>query len=166
MTNANGNYVAKHSEDAPLDTAKLQVLVESISEQVFSKPFLHKAIFNPRLRSTGGRYHLSDHHLDFNPKVYERYGMPELIQVIKHELCHYHLHIEGKGYQHKDVDFKNLLLETGGSRYVRSLIDQTTENYRQYECQKCHTLILRKRKINTSRFSCKCGGKLKLISLT
>ena len=46
---------------------------------------------------------------EINPLVVEVYGMEELIGVIKHELCHYHLHIEGKGYRHRDADFKNLL---------------------------------------------------------
>ena len=35
--------------------------------------------------------------------------MDELISIIKHELCHYHLHQEGKGYKHRDQDFKDLL---------------------------------------------------------
>ena len=52
---------------------------------------------------------LSDHSIEINPLVLEVHGMEELIGVIKHELCHYHLHIEGKGYRHRDADFKNLL---------------------------------------------------------
>lgn len=144
-----------------IDNDRLQALVELISINDFNRPFTHQAYFNSRLKTTGGRYHLGDHHLDFNPRVYEKYGLSELVGVIKHELCHYHLHITGRGYQHKDSDFKRLLIQTGGSRFVRSLIDQKTENYHQYECQKCQTLILRKRRINTTRYVCKCGGNLK-----
>ena len=33
--------------------------------------------------------------------------MEELIGIIKHELCHYHLHLEGKGYQHRDRILSN-----------------------------------------------------------
>jgi len=140
---------------------QLQVLVEEISLSFFRKKFQHKAFFNRRLRTTGGRYHLGSHNIDFNPKVFERYGEIELINVIKHELCHYHLHLEGKGYQHKDAEFKSLLKKTGGSRYVRPLVDQKAQSYHQYQCKKCQTLILRKRRINTQRYVCgKCSGKL------
>lgn len=48
---------------------ELQELVEKISLEFFDKPFQHKAVFNARLKTTGGRYHLNDHHLDFNPKM-------------------------------------------------------------------------------------------------
>ncbi|EOI01919.1 SprT-like protein [Enterococcus moraviensis ATCC BAA-383] len=140
---------------------QLQALVEETSLTFFKKSFQHKAFFNRRLRTTGGRYHLSSHNIDFNPKVFELYGESELLNVIKHELCHYHLHLEGRGYQHKDAEFKALLKQTGGSRYVRPLAEQKPQSYHQYQCEKCQTLILRKRRINTQRFVCgKCQGKL------
>lgn len=140
---------------------QLQSLVEKISLVFFEKKFRHKAFFNRRLKTTGGRYHLNSHDIDFNPKVFELYGEDELIKVIKHELCHYHLHLENKGYQHKDAEFKSLLKQTGGSRYVRPLVEQKPQSYHQYQCKKCQTLILRKRRINTQRFVCgKCRGKL------
>lgn len=144
-----------------LTDAQLQAMVEEISLSFFGKKFQHNAFFNRRLRTTGGRYHLSSHNIDFNPKVFERYGESELINVIKHELCHYHLHMEGKGYQHKDPEFKSLLKRMGGSRYVRPLVEQKPQSYHQYQCEKCQTLILRKRRINTERYVCgKCRGKL------
>ncbi len=107
---------------------ELQQLVEEISLASFNKPFKHQATFNKRLKTTGGRYHLSDHRLDFNPRVFEIYGYEELIGVIKHELCHYHLHLEGKGYQHKDSDFKELLKVTQGSRFVKPLQKKNEKN--------------------------------------
>ena len=64
---------------------------------------------------------LSDHSIEINPLVVEVYGMEELIGVIKHELCHYHLHIEGKGYRHRDADFKNLLHQTSSPRFCQPL---------------------------------------------
>ena len=140
---------------------ELQELVSSISLIFFHKPFRHQATFNKRLKTTGGRYHLNSHDLDFNPEVVELYGREELIKVIKHELCHYHLHLEGRGYQHKDVDFKRLLKKTGGTRYVRPLVEQTISSVHQYKCENCSTIIFRKRRINTSRYVCgKCHGRL------
>lgn len=35
-------------------------------------------------------------------------------RIIKHELCHYHLHLRGMGYKHRDADFKTLLAQVGG----------------------------------------------------
>ncbi|MGM0124112.1 SprT-like protein [Enterococcus sp. AZ194] len=141
---------------------ELQQLVEEVSRTYFKKPFRHIATFNRRLKTTGGRYHLHDHSLDFNPRVLELYGKKELIAVIKHELCHYHLHLEGRGYQHKDPDFKKLLKDTGSSRYAPPLTDVL---YQVYECQSCGTQIKRRKKINTRKFGCgRCRGKLKWIA--
>lgn len=148
--------------------SELQELVEEISVQFFGRPFLHRAFFNARLKTTGGRYHLGSHDIDFNPLVWQKYGMEELVKVIKHELCHYHLHLAGKGYQHRDKDFKELLAATGGSRFVRPLVEPKASSFHQYKCSRCETLILRKRRINTARYVCgKCQGKLiKIENLT
>ena len=104
---------------------ELQALVEKISHDSFRQPFRHNARFNRRLKTTGGRYHLKSHDLDFNPILFEKYGEVELIKVIKHELCHYHLHLAGRGYQHKDLEFKQLLKKTGGSRFAPKLVAVT-----------------------------------------
>ncbi|WP_280737927.1 MULTISPECIES: SprT family protein [unclassified Enterococcus] len=140
---------------------ELEVLVKEISLDFFHRPFLHETYFNARLKTTGGRYHLNDHHLDFNPLVLEKLGEEALIGVIKHELCHYHLHLTGRGYKHRDADFKNLLKQTGGSRYVKNL--QEAENYWCYRCEKCQKKIYRKRRINLKKYVCgACRGKLVL----
>lgn len=140
---------------------ELQVLVEKISQESFRQPFCHQASFNSRLKTTGGRYHLKSHDLDFNQRIFEKYGEDELIKVIKHELCHYHLHLAGRGYQHKDLEFKQLLKKTGGSRYAPPLAAAT---FQVYECGKCHKEIRRRRKINTERYVCgNCQGRLKFL---
>lgn len=149
-----------------MEEATLQQLVEEISLASFGRAFTHQATFNRRLKTTGGRYHLRSHHLDFNPRVYEKYGRDELVKVIKHELCHYHLHLLGKGYQHKDQDFKALLKQVGGSRYVQPLAEERRKETTlwQYECTKCSGKIMRKRRFDTQRYVCgQCQGKLVLI---
>lgn len=146
-----------------MNNEKLQQMVERISKEYFGIPFLHKATFNPRLRTTGGRYLLRSHNLEFNPKHYDEYGLDELTGIIKHELCHYHLHIKGKGYKHRDHDFKTLLNQVGGSRYCQIVPGQRRiEKIRHsYKCSKCGTIYKRKRRIDTARFVCgKCRGKL------
>ncbi|WP_442916300.1 SprT family protein, partial [Leucobacter sp. M11] len=76
---------------------------------------------NPSLRPPGGRYMLGSHNIDINEKYLKEHGESELIGIIKHELCHYHLHIEGKGYKHRDADFKNLLHKVGAPRHCTAL---------------------------------------------
>jgi SprT-like protein len=145
--------------------AELQFLIEKISIQSFHKPFLHKAYFNPRLRTTGGRYMLGSHNIDINRKYFDEHGMDELIGIIKHELCHYHLHIEGKGYKHGDEDFKRLLNEVGGPRHCSILTSvNDRKRYLIYVCSKCGLEFKRRRKINIRKYVCgRCKGRLKLV---
>ncbi|HLQ40769.1 MAG TPA: SprT family protein [Tetragenococcus sp.] len=137
---------------------ELQVLVERVSLKFFDRPFCHQAVFNRRLKTTGGRYHLYDHHLDFNPKMVAC-GRETLIGIIKHELCHYHLHLQHKGYQHKDRDFKQLLAQTGGLRYAP--IITSSKKFHSYRCSGCGQVFYRQRKIDLKRYVCaKCGHPL------
>lgn len=145
------------------ETAALQALVEEVSLTFFKQPFLHKATYNLRLKTTGGRYHLKSHNLDFNYDLAKQYEPEVLIGIIKHELCHYHLHIAGKGYRHRDKDFKLLLKKVGGSRYAPAIKREEPQKIHHYQCQKCGCVFTRKRRINLSRYGCRCGGKLKLL---
>lgn len=143
---------------------ELQALVEKISWTSFGRPFSHQALFNSRLQTTGGRYHLNDHHLDFNPKMFAKTDEATIIGIIKHELCHYHLHLLGKGYRHQDRDFKELLAKTGGSRYAPQIA--TNRKKLIYQCQDCGTQVVRQKRINTQKYVCgKCRGRLQLSPL-
>ncbi|MCF6093745.1 SprT family protein [Microaerobacter geothermalis] len=140
----------------------LQAWVEDISLKYFGKTFDHRVYFNQRLRSTGGRYLLHSHHIEVNPKHLDMYGLMELEGIIKHELCHYHLHLSGKGYRHKDKDFKELLQQVGGSRYCKPIGKKQREPYRYIViCKDCKAEYKRKRKMNVDQYVCgKCKGKL------
>ncbi len=149
-------------------TFDLQELVKTISNDVFHKPFRHQATYNKRLRTTGGRYMLGDHSIQINPLVFEMYGMDELIGVIKHELCHYHLHLEGKGYQHRDKDFKNLMEATNSPRYCRPLArrNQKSSVVYKYKCQSCKLIYHRRRRIDIKKYRCgKCAGEIEKVEL-
>lgn len=143
---------------------ELTELIKEISLQKFHKPFQHQGIFNSRLRTTGGRYLLNSHNIEINPRSYEKFGFSELEGIIKHELCHYHLHIEGKGYKHRDADFRKLLKETGAPRFCSTLESrakrQSAKRY-VYQCLSCRTDYTRKIRMNTERYRCgRCSGKL------
>lgn len=140
---------------------ELHALVKKVSKEVFKKPFLHQARHNRRLRTTGGRYMLADHSIEINPLVLKAHGMEELIGVIKHELCHYHLHLEGKGYQHRDTDFRNLLKETSSPRFCKPLGpgNQKSTSFYVYECKSCKLNYKRRRRVDVKKYRCgKCAG--------
>lgn len=135
--------------------------VRQVSLEDFGKPFNHEAQWNSRLRSTGGRFFPTDGHLDFNPKVYQEHDLEVFRKIVRHELCHYHLYYEDKGYKHKDSAFKKLLKEVDGLRFVPPLSTTIQKPILTYICQDCKQLYQRKRKINTDRYRCGlCRGKL------
>lgn len=149
-----------------MNNQELTELIKEISQTVFHKPFRHEGLFNARLRTTGGRYLLRSHNIEINPKSYEKFGYDELEGIIKHELCHYHLHIEGKGYKHRDADFRMLLKATGAPRFCSTMepgkTKRSTKRY-VYECIACHTEYARKIRMNVERYRCgRCSGKLSL----
>lgn len=144
---------------------QLQRLVEEISLTCFGRPFLHRVRFNGRLRTTGGRYLLKSHDLELNPLHLQEHGTDELIGIIKHELCHYHLHLQGKGYRHRDRDFQELLRQVGGSRYCQPVSKGRKSLPYRYKlvCESCRMEYRRKRRVDPRRFVCgKCHGKLRL----
>ncbi|MCH7323625.1 SprT family protein [Solibacillus sp. MA9] len=145
-----------------------QQLVEQLSIQYFNRPFIHKAYFNSRLKSTGGRYMLTSHNIELNKKLYDHFGIVELEGIILHELCHYHLHILGMGYQHRDADFKNLLKRVGAPRFCSRIEPPITIKKKAviyfYRCVKCGQDYKRRRKMDVSKYCCSiCQGKIKFI---
>lgn len=147
---------------------ELQQWVEAISLRDFGRPFLHRATFNKRLRSTGGRYLLHTHNIEISRRQWERFGPEEVEKIIKHELCHYHLHLQNKGYRHRDRDFRELLQRVGGSRYCRRVDDGRRKEPYRYKlvCRACGAEYLRRRKWNPNKYVCgKCRGPLRLERL-
>ncbi|MDQ0216600.1 SprT-like protein [Oikeobacillus pervagus] len=150
-----------------MNDENLQQLVEDISTKYFGKDFRHRAVFNPRLRTTGGRYMLKSHNIEMNKKYYQEHGMEELIGIIKHELCHYHLHLEGKGYKHRDRDFKQLMKQVGAPRFCTPLSKQEKNSNKKiliYQCRECQQKYPRRKKVNTDKFVCGiCKGRLVFV---
>lgn len=88
-------------------------------------------------------------------KLVEKLSVEYFNQPFKHELCHYHLHLAGKGYRHVDADFKQLLKQVGGLRYTPS-IERTQEKITrwEYQCQGCLQKVYRKRRFNVAKYVC------------
>ncbi|OXM88396.1 SprT family protein [Paenibacillus rigui] len=151
-----------------MEDKQLQQWVERISLTSFGRPFLHKATFNRRLTSTGGRYFTKSHDIEISWQQYEQFGAEDVEKIIKHELCHYHLHLMKRGYQHRDEDFKRLLQQVGGTRFCKSLPNAKRREPYRYKlvCTSCKTEYLRKRKLDPKKYACgQCRGKLKLLTL-
>lgn len=149
-----------------MDNSELQQLVEQVSLQWFQKPFLHMAVFNTRLRTTAGRYIHGPQRIEINPRYHALHGGDELILTIKHELCHYHLALEKRPFNHGAADFRVLLDKVGATRYAKpspELANRRTQVH-VYICVQCRHTYHRRRRVNTRRYVCgKCKGKLQSI---
>ncbi|MDO4680403.1 MAG: SprT family protein [Aerococcus sp.] len=147
---------------ALFETEDLTKWVKEQSETYFHRPFTHHAYWNRRLRSTGGRYNPRTHHLEFNPKYLKDYSLEVMYGLIRHELCHYHLHLMNKGYHHGDADFKHLLKQVGGLRYAPPLPENKPKYH--YRCLWSHNDFYRQRRVDTIKSVCGiCLGRLELI---
>ncbi|TDL30510.1 SprT family protein [Jeotgalibacillus sp. S-D1] len=152
-----------------MDQQAIQNLVENTSLEFFNKPFRHKAFFNTRLRTTGGRYMLASHNIELNIHYLHEHGRDELIGIIKHELCHYHLHIEGKGFKHRDRDFRELIKEVSAPRFCTPLPSQEVKKRpvrkrHVYQCSICEQRFVRKVRMNLTKYVCgKCKGPLRYL---
>jgi SprT-like protein len=149
-----------------MENEELQAWVEKVSLTCFGLPFRHRAVFNPRLRTTGGRYFTKSHHIEISPHQLAVHGPEETESIIKHELCHYHLHLQRRGYQHRDPEFKELLAEVGGSRHCRALPGAARTMPVRYllVCGDCGMTYPRKRRIDPRKYACgHCRGRLKLL---
>ncbi|MDB5085050.1 MAG: SprT family protein [Bacilli bacterium] len=149
-----------------MTNGELQKWVCQISQTHFNRQFQHTARFNSRLRTTGGRYLLKSHSIELNPHHLALHGEEALLGTLKHELCHYHLHLMGKGYRHQDADFKELLARVGGSRYCPDTGLRRVSSKRYfYTCTRCSCEYVRKRKVILDKYRCgRCSGRLKLVS--
>ncbi len=145
-----------------LSIEQLTNLVDQVSQQYFFKPFIDQARYNHRLQTTGGRYIPSERCIEVNPKYVCEMSYNEVIGIIKHELCHYHLHIEGKPFGHGDQTFKQLMKETNSPRFCKPLPSNISkQKIHVYQCTICKTVYHRKRRVNIQRVRCgKCKGQI------
>ena len=150
--------------DGCMTDEALQRLVEQLSQQFFGHPFRHHAYFNARLRTTGGRYRLRDHDIEINPRMLTEHDQATLEGVIKHELCHYHLHLAGQSGQHRTKAFQRLLRQVGGLRYapVPAPATPRLRHWQVYVCTTCQQRYYRLRRVDVTRMVCgRCRGRLR-----
>jgi SprT-like protein len=161
-----------------MNDQQLQAWVEAVSLQFFTRAFRHQARFNARLSACGGRYLPRCGSIEISYKHWQAYGEEEVLGIIKHELCHYHLHQQKRPYKHRDHAFKQLLAHVGGARYCQMLPERSQlgegggvrrkeEPYRyRIVCQNCKKESYRKRSFQVVRYRCAfCHGKLSLFRI-
>lgn len=141
---------------------ELKKQIDLLSRKHFQKPFLDHACYNGRLRTTGGRYIPQKRTIEVNPKYVHEMPYNEVIGIIKHELCHYHLHIEGKPFGHRDRAFKELLTKTNAPRFCKPLPSNVkNQTFHIYACNKCKMTYKRKRRVNVERVRCgRCNDRI------
>lgn len=148
-----------------MDDLQLKTLIKQLSLTYFHQPYLGKAAFNNRLRTTGGRYLPGHRKIEINPKYLIELGMDELIGIIKHELCHYHLHITGENYRDRDASFQRFLKQVGAPKHCQPLPSVQKKPKIYYSCTQCGQHYIRKKKIDLKRYRCgACRGKLKQLN--
>lgn len=158
-------YILTEDKDGfkvdPINKVALYKLVNQLSLDFFQKPFMHEVTFNHRLRTTGGRYLPSQKVIELNPRYVTEMDEQEFIGIIKHELVHYHLHIAGKPFGHRDKEFRELLKKTGSPRHCQPL-PSTLKKYKYYYiCRNCNITYKRVRRVNIEKYRCgKCRGKI------
>ena len=139
---------------------KLNDFVKQVSLEDFGWEFKHQAYWNKRLKTTGGRFFPKDGHLDFNPRILQVHGPEIFRKIVRHELVHYHLYFQGRGYRHQDPEFKALLKQVDGLRYAPALPYQGKVH--TYVCLSCGKHYTRKRSLDLKGYRCGvCQGKLK-----
>ena len=109
-----------------MDEQEIQRLVEEVSLQYFGMPFyIRRCLIVDCAQLVGVIYCI--HNIELNYRYYEMYGKEELVGIVKHELCHYHLHITGGGYKHRDKDFRELLKAVDAPRFCKRMVNAEKE---------------------------------------
>ncbi len=56
------------------------------------------------------------------------------------------MYIEGKGYRHRDRDFRELLQKVQAPRFCKPVVLAKTGKKYYYECTSCHYIYVRKKR--------------------
>ena len=139
---------------------ELQRLVEHISlESLVS--FSSSSLVQCQAADTGGRYQLKDHSIEINPKMLTDYGEATLVGIIKHELCHYHLHLAGNLDNTAHGRFENCCNRSVVAVCTGTKIVQPNHAAGNCMCQHCGQKYYRARRIDVSKMVCgRCHGRL------
>lgn len=142
-----------------MDTQDLYQLANSLSLQFWQKPLTIKVVWNTRLRSSAGRYIYSKagpQRIEVSYQEYIDYGLAEVVNILKHELCHFHLHQQNKAFQDGSVVFKQECQRVGAQLTAKP----RAVKYVQIFCSSCGQLLGYRQRIRKNLISSCCGSSL------
>lgn len=146
-----------------MDPQKLKRLANKLSLHFWGKPCQIPVAWNGRLRRTMGRFLFTEQSGKRTPLKIElsKYAAQWIdrdifVAVLLHELCHYHLFIQGQPYQDHHPVFEQELKRVGAISTQRVQLPQKA--YKLY-CQGCERYLGIRRRLNTSRYRSQCCQK-------
>jgi SprT-like protein len=115
--------------------------------------------FNSRIKKVLGRFMFNTIKgvrtplkIQLSEELVRFYSREKIIDVLKHELTHYALYVQGKDHEDGDALFESQLDKYGisSSRKINMM-----GPYYKYHCKECGTVYKRKRKLQAV-ISCSC----------
>lgn len=131
---------------------ELRRLAGALYEDLASRPLRGvDVIWNPRLRTTAGRFVYprgrgGGARIELNPRYVAAGGRAALLDVLKHELAHYHLWSLGRPSGHT-AEFYVLARAWGFPRHARRDLLPPPSARWQYVCPSCGRAFRRARRI-------------------
>lgn len=156
---------------------ELQALVEATARDAFGRPFGGRAEWSRRMRVSAGAVQfrrlpaggVEPVVMRLSWRYYCRYGRDELVQTIKHELCHWFLFADGIRHGHRSRPFLELLRRAGAHRYCRPMDRRRASRRRyRYRCPRCGREWVYRRKVDVACGACYRRyvpeGRLRLVA--
>ncbi|MBE3589903.1 MAG: SprT-like domain-containing protein [Firmicutes bacterium] len=136
-----------------MNAAELRRLAEALYRELAGRPLADVEVaWNPRLRTAAGRFVYprgeggGAPRIEINPRYTAAGGRAALVEVLKHELAHYHLWALGRPSGHT-AEFHALARAWGFPRHAsRDLLPPPAPRWR-YVCPACGRAFLRVRRI-------------------
>ncbi|GAA0357958.1 SprT-like domain-containing protein [Bacillus horti] len=143
-----------------VDSEKLEDLSQKLSLHFWGKRCDIPVLWNGRLTKSMGRFmfssrgrtrtalriELSKHAVRFIP--------PEIfIAVLLHELCHYHLFIQGQPFEDGHPVFEEELRRVGA---ISTNVVQLPQKGFELYCSKCHERLGSRKRMNTKHYLSAC----------
>ncbi|GGK25153.1 protein SprT [Caldalkalibacillus thermarum] len=142
------------------DPQKLKRLANKLSLHFWGKPCQIPVTWNGRLTKTMGRFLYTEQNGQRTPLKIEisKYAAHWIdreifVAVLLHELCHYHLFIEGRPYHDHHPVFEQELRRVGAISTQRVQLPQKA--YKLY-CQRCGGYLGLRRRINVGHYRSIC----------
>lgn len=149
--------ITHHTE---LTNQQLSVLAEHLSQTYWQQRCTIPVVWNGRLSTTMGRfcYSLQKNkrtavRIELSKKAAQHLDRQTFIQVLLHELCHYHLFKQGKPFSDHHPVFETEIKRVGA--IPTNTIKLPQKGYKLY-CSKCQAFLGTRKRFNPKRYLSSC----------